>query len=188
MRFEVLRQVQPAPTKIFFSFCNVILQLRIMDGLEDTHFFLHYYCWPLISIILSTAVFKRIEGFYTICTSFSLSWWARTHCIILSFGLDAGSPLPIAQIRSGRSSAAFSEDGRLEGDIVHIDVGFSDGRAGEGLGLFWDGSKKEGAQKTWIAWEGNQERAVSLRTAFLWTAEKAGQFSTRKAIKDIFSR
>jgi hypothetical protein len=31
-------------------------------------------------------------------------------------------------------------------------------------------------------------RAVSLRTVFLWTAEKAGQFSTRKAIKKTFSR
>jgi hypothetical protein len=37
-RFELLRQVQPAPSSIFSSFCNVILQLRIMDGLEDTHF------------------------------------------------------------------------------------------------------------------------------------------------------
>jgi len=36
MRFEFLRKVQPAWNSIF-SFCDVILKLRIVDGLEDTH-------------------------------------------------------------------------------------------------------------------------------------------------------
>ena len=59
--------------------------------------------------------------------------------------LDTGPPLLIAQNCSGRCPAAFSKDGRLEGDIVYMQVGFLNGRAGEGLGLFWDGSKKKGA-------------------------------------------
>lgn len=76
----------------------------------------------------------------------SFSWWARTHCIILSFELDAGSPLLIAQICSGRSSAEFSKDGRLEGDIDILYILILVPRnAEEGSGLLWDGSKKEGA-------------------------------------------
>jgi len=38
-------------------------------------------------------------------------------------GLEAGSPLQITQIGFNCLPAVFSMDGRLEGDIVHIDVG-----------------------------------------------------------------
>jgi hypothetical protein len=84
--------------------------------------------------------------FYTICTSFIFLVGKDPHCIILSFELDAGSPLLIAQIFSGRSSAEFSKDGRLEGDIDILYILILVSRnAEEGSGLLWDGSKKEGA-------------------------------------------
>jgi hypothetical protein len=46
-------------------------------------------------------------------------------------------------------------DGRLEGDIVHIDVGLYEW-TGEGLGLLWGGSKKEGARKRRLACSGKR--------------------------------
>lgn len=48
-------------------------------------FIAHYYCWPLIFIILFTFGFERAKGcFVQIVHYFHFFWWARTRCIILS--------------------------------------------------------------------------------------------------------
>jgi hypothetical protein len=70
-------------------------------------------------------------------------------------------------------SAALSKDGRLEGDVVHIDVGF----------IWMGGLEKEGLHGM-----GKREVASQSQDSLPWTAGKPDNSQREKQSKDQNSR
>jgi hypothetical protein len=79
------------------------------------------------------------------------------------FELDAGLPLLSAQIHSGRSSAAFSQDGRLEGLLYILMLGF------------WKGGRRIGAILGWPRGGRNPKKKVDYRKEIRSDQSVSGQ-------------
>jgi len=103
-------------------------------------------------------------------------------------GLEAGSPLWIAQMGLRCPSATLSKDGRLERDIVHIDVGFMR-VAWEKIGAITGRFKEGRSSKKKACMEGGEKRSGQPVLGRSSRGQLKKRYNSQRAInKTKFSR